>query len=102
MPLLVVHTNEWCPRPELNQRRMDFQSIALPTELQGHSEGKSGGYASGGQILPKHDPTCLPWLSTVAEGFALDDGQGVSSDLKETGDSSRIGAMSIDEIEAEA
>ena len=26
----------WCPEPESNQRHMDFQSIALPTELSGH------------------------------------------------------------------
>ena len=25
-----------CPEPESNQRHMDFQSIALPTELSGH------------------------------------------------------------------
>ena len=26
----------WCLRPESNQRHVDFQSTALPTELQRH------------------------------------------------------------------
>ena len=26
---------EWCPEPESNQRHVDFQSTALPTELSG-------------------------------------------------------------------
>jgi hypothetical protein len=26
----------WCPEPESNQRHVDFQSTALPTELSGH------------------------------------------------------------------
>ncbi len=26
----------WCPEPESNQRHVDFQSTALPTELPGH------------------------------------------------------------------
>ena len=25
----------WCPKPESNQRHVDFQSTALPTELSG-------------------------------------------------------------------
>ena len=28
----------WCPRSESNQRHADFQSAALPTELQGHKK----------------------------------------------------------------
>ena len=28
----------WCPRSESNQRHADFQSAALPTELQGHNK----------------------------------------------------------------
>ena len=27
---------KWCPEPESNQRHVDFQSTALPTELSGH------------------------------------------------------------------
>ena len=27
--------NKWCPEPESNQRHVDFQSTALPTELSG-------------------------------------------------------------------
>ena len=32
-------TQAKCPEPESNQRHMDFQSIALPTELSGRSSG---------------------------------------------------------------
>lgn len=28
-----------CPEPELNQRHVDFQSTALPTELSGQERG---------------------------------------------------------------
>ena len=31
----------WCLRSELNQRHADFQSAALPTELQRHIEARS-------------------------------------------------------------
>ena len=31
-----VPANKWCLRSELNQRHADFQSAALPTELQRH------------------------------------------------------------------
>ena len=33
----------WCLRSELNQRHADFQSAALPTELQRHIEIRCGG-----------------------------------------------------------
>ena len=70
---------------------MDFQSIALPTELQGHTEGKAGSYASGGQILSKRGRTVhRPAISRTSQGF------------KETDDSSRMPAMGNNEIEAEA
>ena len=32
----MSYTREWCLRPESNQRHADFQSAALPTELQRH------------------------------------------------------------------
>ena len=32
-----VPANKWCLRSELNQRHADFQSAALPTELQRHT-----------------------------------------------------------------
>ena len=34
--------DEWCLRSELNQRHADFQSAALPTELQRHMATKMG------------------------------------------------------------
>ena len=34
----MSYTRKWCPRPELNWRHADFQSAALPTELQRHIE----------------------------------------------------------------
>ena len=43
----MSYAREWCLRSELNQRHADFQSAALPTELQRHigynvSDGKNG------------------------------------------------------------
>ena len=32
----MSYTRIWCPGPESNQRHVDFQSTALPTELPGH------------------------------------------------------------------
>ncbi len=32
----MSYAREWCLRSELNQRHADFQSAALPTELQRH------------------------------------------------------------------
>ena len=34
----MSYTRKWCLRPESNQRHGDFQSPALPTELQRHME----------------------------------------------------------------
>ena len=34
----MSYTRIWCLRSELNQRHADFQSAALPTELQRHVE----------------------------------------------------------------
>ena len=34
----VVNALRWCLRSESNQRHVDFQSTALPTELQRHIE----------------------------------------------------------------
>ena len=34
----MSYTRKWCLRPESNQRHADFQSAALPTELQRHVE----------------------------------------------------------------
>ena len=31
---------KWCPRTDSNRGPIDYKSIALPTELQGHSEFK--------------------------------------------------------------
>ena len=33
----VFVKNKWCPEPESNQRHVDFQSTALPTELSGQT-----------------------------------------------------------------
>ena len=34
----MSYTRIWCPGPDSNQRHADFQSAALPTELQGHKK----------------------------------------------------------------
>ena len=31
----MSYARRWCPEPESNQRHVDFQSTALPTELSG-------------------------------------------------------------------
>ena len=31
-----IKSIEWWPKPGLNRRHTDFQSVALPTELSGH------------------------------------------------------------------
>ena len=33
----MSYARKWCLRSELNQRHADFQSAALPTELQRHN-----------------------------------------------------------------
>ena len=33
----MSYARKWCLRSELNQRHADFQSAALPTELQRHT-----------------------------------------------------------------
>ena len=39
----MSYARKWCLRSELNQRHADFQSAALPTELQRHIEIRCGG-----------------------------------------------------------
>ena len=62
----------WCLRSELNQRHADFQSAALPTELQRHMATKKGlepstssvtGWRSNRTELPLHDLGCRPCLA---------------------------------------
>ena len=36
----MSYARKWCLRSELNQRHADFQSAALPTELQRHVEAR--------------------------------------------------------------
>ena len=38
----MSYAREWCLRSELNQRHADFQSAALPTELQRHKSENGG------------------------------------------------------------
>ena len=38
----MSYARKWCLRSELNQRHADFQSAALPTELQRHMATKTG------------------------------------------------------------
>ena len=37
----MSYARKWCLRSELNQRHADFQSAALPTELQRHVRKKN-------------------------------------------------------------
>ena len=39
----MSYARRWCPEPESNQRHGDFQSPALPTELQRHKSGDAEG-----------------------------------------------------------
>ncbi len=54
----------WCPRPELNQRRRDFQSLALPTELQGR--GKANAYNTPKRRKKSTAPVSWPLLPARA------------------------------------
>ena len=38
----MSYTRKWCLRSESNQRHADFQSAALPTELQRHMATEKG------------------------------------------------------------
>ena len=38
----MSYTRIWCPGPESNQRHVDFQSTALPTELSGQVATRNG------------------------------------------------------------
>ncbi len=38
----MSYARKWCLRSESNQRHVDFQSTALPTELQRHMATKKG------------------------------------------------------------
>ena len=38
----MSYTRKWCPGPESNQRHVDFQSVALPTELPRHMATRKG------------------------------------------------------------
>ncbi len=39
----MSYARGWCPEPESNQRHVDFQSTALPTELSGRRPHKNVG-----------------------------------------------------------
>lgn len=43
----------WCPEPESNQRHVDFQSTALPTELPRHGFFK---WRPGRDLNPRSPP----------------------------------------------
>ena len=54
-----------CPEPESNQRHMDFQSIALPTELSGHVFYKDELRGQDLNLRPSgYEPDELPDCST--------------------------------------
>ena len=38
----MSYARKWCPEPESNQRHVDFQSTALPTELSGQMATRNG------------------------------------------------------------
>ena len=38
----LCSARKWCPEPESNQRHVDFQSTALPTELSGQVATRNG------------------------------------------------------------
>ena len=38
----MSYARGWCPEPESNQRHVDFQSTALPTELSGQMATRNG------------------------------------------------------------
>ena len=50
----MSYARKWCPEPESNQRHVDFQSTALPTELSGQIFLRAHG--RGGEFQPHIDP----------------------------------------------
>ena len=51
----MSYARRWCPEPESNQRHVDFQSTALPTELSGQIFLRAE-TARLGNFNPKRDP----------------------------------------------
>ena len=51
----MSYARRWCPEPESNQRHVDFQSTALPTELSGQIF-RPAETARPGNFNPKRDP----------------------------------------------
>ena len=49
----MSYARKWCPEPESNQRHVDFQSTALPTELSGQIFFCTQGYR--GESQPQGD-----------------------------------------------
>ena len=51
----MSYARRWCPEPESNQRHVDFQSTALPTELSGQIFLRAE-TARLGNFNPERDP----------------------------------------------
>ena len=64
LPLGYAATNSKWPGSESNQRHTDFQSVALPTELPGHTRTDRTGLepAASGVTGRRSEPTELPVL----------------------------------------
>ena len=66
----MSYARRWCPEPESNQRHVDFQSTALPTELSGQVFPAPGGRGPG-NFNPKgtHGMVTIPWEMATRNGL---------------------------------
>ena len=66
----MSYARRWCPEPESNQRHVDFQSTALPTELSGQIFSAPMG-AAWGISTPKgtHEMKSISWEMATRNGL---------------------------------
>ena len=67
----MSYARRWCPEPESNQRHVDFQSTALPTELSGQIF-RPAETARPGNFNPKRDPrdgNSISWEMATRNGL---------------------------------
>ena len=67
----MSYARRWCPEPESNQRHVDFQSTALPTELSGQIFLRAK-KARLGEFQPQRDPrdgNSISWEMATRNGL---------------------------------
>ena len=71
----MSYARGWCPEPESNQRHVDFQSTALPTELSGRKkyfyEAARDRDRTGTGVTPQDFKSCASANSATRANLAL-------------------------------